>query len=142
MFTQYTVVSVYKDPSVFTLPGNVQVNANRNIIAVLKFTNDSDASDIHTYFANGNDLTDTAIDAQARAIIQTLNEQEQALGAITLGEFKVPDADDGKLKALGDAQKALKEASVAAEIKERGDAEELAAYAAYLAAKAALDDKK
>ncbi len=130
MFSTYSVIQKFKDPSKVTLPGGTLVNANRNVIAVLQFVNDADPADVHMYYANGFDLTDAVIDTHARGVIATLNGQEAALAAITVNTVKTPDPPDPNLQALADAQAALGKASQAAIIKARNDPDEMAAYAA------------
>lgn len=139
MFSTYTVVEAYKDPSQIRLPGpEVFVHANRNLIAVLEFVNDEDPEDVHRYYANGDDLTDARIDAQARNIIASLNAQATALTALTIGQVQTPKTSDPKLDALTAAQKDFQKKSVASMVKFRNDPDELAAYATLVAAQEAV----
>ena|ERR1700675_549162 len=136
-FSTYKVRTVFKDPSKITLFGE-SVDANRNNIAILDFPNDDGSGNDASYFVNGNDLSDARIDAQARAIIITLNEQEASLASVTVGKVTTPSPIDPKLQTLLDAQTAFGKASQAAMVKFRNDPDELAAYADLVAAQDAL----
>lgn len=135
-FSTYRVVSAFKDPSKLNI-FNEQVDANRNIIAILEFPNDDPSGDNVKYYANGNDLTDTRIEAQARDILKTLNEQETSLAKITINSTKVPAPPDQKLLDLLAAQKTFQTKSFEAMIKSRNDPGELQAYADLLTAQEA-----
>ena len=136
-FSTYKVRTVFKDPSKITLFGE-SVDANRNNIAILDFPNDDGLGNDASYFVNGNDLSDARIDAQARAIVVTLNEQEASLASVTIGKVTTPSPIDPKLQTLLDAQTTFGKASQAAMVKFRNDPDELAAYADLVAAQDAL----
>lgn len=137
-FSTFRVVSAFKDPSKINI-FNEQIDANRNIVAILEFLNDNPQGDNVRYYAIGNDLTDNRIDAQARDIIRTLNEQEAALAALTIGgPMKTPKPIDQKLLVLQAAQTAFSKASQAAMVRFRNDPDEIQAYADLVIAQDAI----
>ena len=90
--------------------GLIYINANRNVVAILDFYDDADpATVIHTYWTAASDLSDAAIDAQARAIAATLVSQAASVKAITTDTFKIPDPVDPNVQAVQDAQFALRQ---------------------------------